>query len=100
MRYELTKKLSNRQFKRLVGVQRHTFEEMVKVQNSLETEEANLVLNTQAVTTSQNKAGRFILATNLTDIELWTPTDILQEYKKQSVSERGFKFLKDPIFRF
>lgn len=60
--------------------------------------QANLVLNTQAITASQNKAGRFILATNLTDIEHWTPTDILQEYKKQSVSERGFKFLKDPIF--
>lgn len=31
MRYEQTKKLSNREFKRLVGVQRHTFDEMVKV---------------------------------------------------------------------
>ena len=31
MRYEQTKKLSNRQFKRLVGVQRRTFDEMVKV---------------------------------------------------------------------
>jgi transposase len=60
--------------------------------------QASLVLNHQAVTASQNKAGRFILATNLTNIESWTPTDILQEYKKQSVSERGFKFLKDPIF--
>lgn len=31
MRYEQTKKLSNREFKRLVGVQRRTFNEMVKV---------------------------------------------------------------------
>ena len=31
MRYEQTKKLSNREFKRLVGVQRRTFDEMVKV---------------------------------------------------------------------
>ncbi|WP_375471345.1 hypothetical protein [uncultured Nostoc sp.] len=31
MRYELTKKLSNRQFKPLVGVQKHTFDEMVNV---------------------------------------------------------------------
>ncbi len=31
MRYEQTKKLSNRQFKRLVGVERRTFDEMVKV---------------------------------------------------------------------
>ncbi|MBP5975119.1 transposase family protein [Brasilonema sp. CT11] len=31
MRYEQTKKLSNRDFKRLVGMQRRTFNEMVKV---------------------------------------------------------------------
>lgn len=31
MRYKQTKKLSNREFKRLVGVQRRTFDEMVKV---------------------------------------------------------------------
>ncbi len=31
MQYEQTKKLSNREFKRLVGVQRRTFDEMVKV---------------------------------------------------------------------
>lgn len=31
MRYEQTKKLSNREFKRLVGVQRLTFDQMVKV---------------------------------------------------------------------
>jgi transposase len=60
--------------------------------------QADLVLNTQVVTAAQNKAGRFIIATNLTDIQSWTPTDILQEYKQQAVSERGFKFLKDPIF--
>ena len=31
MRYEQTKKLSNREFKRLVGVQRRTFDEIVKI---------------------------------------------------------------------
>lgn len=31
MRYEQTLRLSNREFKRLVGVQRHTFDEIVKV---------------------------------------------------------------------
>ncbi|MEH1863660.1 MAG: hypothetical protein V7K69_01240 [Nostoc sp.] len=31
MRYEQTKRLSNREFKRLVGVQRRTFDEIVKV---------------------------------------------------------------------
>lgn len=31
MQYEQTKRLSNREFKRLVGVQRHTFNEIVRV---------------------------------------------------------------------
>ncbi|MDZ8261634.1 transposase family protein [Nostoc sp. ChiQUE01b] len=31
MQYEQTKKLSNREFKRLVGVQRRTFDEMVRI---------------------------------------------------------------------
>jgi transposase len=60
--------------------------------------QANLAVNTEAVAVSHNKAGRFILATNLTDTAQWTHSNVLQEYKKQSVSERGFKFLKDPIF--
>jgi transposase len=60
--------------------------------------QANLVFNQAAISTAENQAGRFILATNLTDFEQWSPTDILLEYKQQSGSERGFKFLKDPIF--
>ncbi len=60
--------------------------------------QANLVRNSFAIITAENKAGRFILATNLTYSEQWSPTDVLQEYKQQSGSERGFKFLKDPIF--
>jgi len=31
MQYEQTQRLSNREFKCLVGVQRHTFDQMVKV---------------------------------------------------------------------
>lgn len=60
--------------------------------------QADLAVNQQAVAIAQNKAGRFILATNLSDKVQWTDFNVLQEYKKQSVSERGFKFLKDPIF--
>lgn len=60
--------------------------------------QADLAVNQQAVALAQNKAGRFILATNLFDKVQWTDSNVLQEYKKQSVSERGFKFLKDPMF--
>lgn len=44
------------------------------------------------------KRSRFILATNLFDKHQWTPQKLLQEYKAQQKVERGFRFLKDPIF--
>ena len=46
----------------------------------------------------KNQAGRFILATNiLSEIEL-AASEILIAYKKQQSCERGFRFLKDPLF--
>jgi transposase len=59
-----------------------------------------------------NQAGRFILATNLLDEERslttfiapelhqqkWTDDLILKEYKAQQSTERGFRFIKDPLF--
>ena len=46
----------------------------------------------------KNQAGRFILATNiLSEAELET-SEILIAYKNQQSCERGFRFLKDPLF--
>ena len=42
--------------------------------------------------------GRFILATNVLDESLVSDSEILQKYKEQSVCEKGFAFLKDPLF--
>ena len=39
----------------------------------------------------------FVLATNVTESELDNET-VLQRYKSQSSVERGFRFLKDPLF--
>lgn len=41
--------------------------------------------------------GRFIIATNVFDKEL-SDEDIVQGYKDQQQVERGFRFLKDPLF--
>jgi transposase len=41
---------------------------------------------------------RFILATNEMDEQMWTAEKLLQEYKQQQKVERGFRFLKDPLF--
>ena len=46
----------------------------------------------------QVRCGRFILATNLLESAQFTADDALREYKEQQVTERGFRFLKDPLF--
>ncbi len=46
----------------------------------------------------RKEAGRFILATNLVDNEKLTPEEIITNYKNQQSCERGFRFLKDPLF--
>jgi hypothetical protein len=44
------------------------------------------------------KAGRFILATNVLDKNELSDEQVLEEYKAQQSNERGFRFLKDPLF--
>lgn len=46
----------------------------------------------------RKSAGRFILATNLVDDNKLEPSEILTNYKNQQSCERGFRFLKDPLF--
>ncbi|MBE9048744.1 IS1634 family transposase [Pleurocapsales cyanobacterium LEGE 10410] len=48
------------------------------------------------IESEKKKAGRFILATNV--LENLSPSDILTAYKGQQSCERGFRFLKDPLF--
>ncbi|WP_346294109.1 IS1634 family transposase [Sphaerothrix gracilis] len=49
-------------------------------------------------TAYQNQRSRFILATNHLDTQQWPADKLLQEYKGQQKTERGFRFLKDPLF--
>ncbi len=58
----------------------------------------NIVENKQAIEEDRNGAGRFILATNIVDSNILSSQDILAAYKEQQASERGFRFLKDPLF--
>jgi transposase len=51
-----------------------------------------------AIATEQRRAGRFILATNVLDANELSNSHLLHEYKAQQSSERGFRFLKDPLF--
>lgn len=57
-----------------------------------------LIENQELITKSQNACGRFILATNILDATKLEPTEILRIYKEQQSTERGFRFIKDPLF--
>ena len=57
---------------------------------------ADLEYDRRFVGKSQQKLGRFVLATNDPDL---SPDDLLANYKEQGTVERGFRFLKDPSFR-
>jgi transposase len=50
------------------------------------------------VQASQRQAGRFVLATNQLDKEFLGDEQLLIHYKQQQGIERGFRFLKDPLF--
>ncbi|MBD2248838.1 IS1634 family transposase [Nostoc sp. FACHB-888] len=51
-----------------------------------------------AIAIETKRAGKFILATNVLDAEELSDDDVLREYKAQQSTERGFRFLKDPLF--
>ena len=59
---------------------------------------ARLEPKEKAIEASEIKAGRFVLATNVLEVEELSDDEILAEYKKQQSTERGFRFLKDPMF--
>jgi len=61
--------------------------------------EGSLVIDSEAVGEAQGRKGFFIIATNELDRNSITSEQLLQVYKAQNVSvERGFRFLKDPMF--
>lgn len=52
---------------------------------------ASLVLCPEAIATEHRRAGRFILASNVLATDGLTNDDLLQEYKAQQSTERGFR---------
>ncbi len=54
--------------------------------------------NSEIIEPLNNRSGRFILATNRLDNKSFSPDEMLKKYKEQQNVERGFAFLKDPLF--
>jgi transposase len=59
---------------------------------------ATLIPQPNAMDVEIQRAGRFILASNVLDEQVLSDEDVLTEYKAQQATERGFRFLKDPLF--
>lgn len=52
----------------------------------------------EAIEKKRKKLGKFIVATNIEETEM-SGEEVLENYKKQGATvERGFRFLKDPMF--
>lgn len=60
--------------------------------------QATLVRVQSVIETESRCAGRFVLATNVVDVTELSNGKMLKEYKAQQSAERGFGFLKDPLF--
>jgi len=61
--------------------------------------QGEVVASEEAIDAARRSLGRFLLATNELDREKLSPAAMLSQYKAQGVSvERGFRFLKDPLF--
>lgn len=57
-----------------------------------------VIANQQKAEDVLRTEGFFVLATNELDQQALPAADVIKEYKNQSKVERGFRFLKDPLF--
>jgi transposase len=60
--------------------------------------EATLSSDPAALEREVLRRAAFILATNLLDEQEWPDVAVIALYREQAVAERGFAFLKDPLF--
>jgi transposase len=59
---------------------------------------AQLEEDKEAIEIENRASGKFILATNVIHESQLSHSDMIKEYKAQQSCERGFAFLKDPLF--
>lgn len=60
--------------------------------------QASLEIDSNSIERETRQAGRFILATNVLDVNELSNEQMIAKYKEQQSAERGFAFLKDPLF--
>jgi transposase len=60
--------------------------------------QATLTRDTAALEQEALRRAAYVIGTNLPDAEAWPDEVVIALYREQSVAERGFAFLKDPLF--
>jgi transposase len=60
--------------------------------------QATLTRDPVALEQEVRRRAAFIIGTNLLAVEAWSDEAVMALYREQSVAERGFAFLKDPLF--
>lgn len=58
----------------------------------------SLSRNEESIAAARNRKGRFVLATNELDQNKLPDANMLDEYKAQSKTESGFRFIKNDTF--
>jgi transposase len=60
--------------------------------------QATVSVDQEAVTRAVQRKASFLVATNVLAVDQLTDQELIQTYKDQHSVERGFSFLKDPLF--
>lgn len=81
-----------------IQIQEKTLSSKTQNSESVYQVSATLLKDEPAINSEIQSAGRFILATNILDENVLTNSEMISEYKAQQCCERGFGFLKDPLF--
>lgn len=90
---EIESKLKYHQITEVQIIQHQTKEQKVLYKVS-----GKLIESQELIRENKNSSGRFILATNIWNMRDLDASKILRIYKQQQSCERGFRFLKDPLF--
>ncbi len=95
LKYHKIEKVEVEEKKKYIGSGRPSkdspYETVYQVKGKVEEKEETIEIE-------KKRQGRFVLATNELEEDKLNPEEVLKTYKEQQTAERGFRFLKDPLF--
>lgn len=95
LKYHKCSKMTLLEKRTKIGRGRPQKDEKLETKYKIVTE---LVRDEDKITWVLGKKGKFVVATNELDPEKLSSQELLNHYKRQQSVERGFRFLKDPLF--